>query len=153
MGCRVDFARRDCNRESAASSRNRCRMATQTLSPAVPWKVALPLAAAAVYGPFVVMATYATFFESSSYVREYAWFLLAWAPGLLHVDTMSRALHLPRFGSDAASFAFAFVSTLFTIFALAWVLRQVRWLGYLALAGAVAWFSYSAVVLLSLLRM
>ena len=124
-----------------------------TTTPSLPWKIALPVAAAAVYSPFVVMATYAAGFESSSYVRNTAWFLLPWAPGLLHVEAMSRMLDVPRFGSDAAWFACSFASTLFTIFALAWVLRQVRWLGYLALAGSVVWFSLSAWALLGMLRM
>jgi len=109
------------------------------------------LSAAAIYGPFVAAAIYALAFESSSNVSSGMWQLLPWAPGLLHVEATCRIFDIPR-PPESISFAWAFVSTLFTVFAQAWVLRQVRWLGYVSLAGSVLWFSFCAIGLMALLR-
>jgi len=116
------------------------------------WTTALLLSAAANYGPFLAMAIYALAFVSSSHARRSIWQLLPGGPAFLVTDAMYRMLNIPG-QNDWLVLAHSCALTLLTVFALAWLIQKVRWLGYLALAGCALWCSFSAMVLMAMLMM
>lgn len=115
------------------------------------WKLALGIACAPVYGPFVLMATYALLFVSCSHCKSTAWYLLPWAPGLLPVEAGRRLLNLPR-DPDALWFAVAFIASLGMVAAVAALIRLSRRLGYLAMIVAVALCGFFAIGMLAMIR-
>ena len=118
---------------------------------AISWKRAAGLACLLVYGPFIVMATYALVFESSSYCKTHAWTLLPFGPGLLPVEAGRRWFELPR-PSDALGFALAFIVSFIVVCLLASLVRRKRWVRFASMAVALAAFSLSAVSMLAMLR-
>lgn len=118
---------------------------------AISWERAAGLSCLAVYGPFVVTATYALLFVSCSHCKKTAWTLLPCAPGLLPLEAGRRLLDLPR-PSDALGFALAIIISFAIILALTCLVRRGRRLRLAGLALAIAVFSTFAFCTLSMIR-
>jgi|SRR5688572_3522790 len=119
--------------------------------PKLSWKRALGISCLPIYGPFILMATYTLLFVSCSHCKKTAWFLLAWAPGLLPVEAGRHLFDLPRF-PDSLSFALAFVTSLAFVAAVAVLLRRSRKSGLWGIALALALASFFAVCTLAMIR-
>ena len=124
-------------------------MTTKVL--AISWKSAVGLACLAVYGPFIVMATYTLLFVSCSHCKTTAWTLLPCAPGLLPIVAGQRLLGLPR-PTYALGFALAFIVSLVMTFTLACLVRRGRRLRFAGVTIAFAVFSIFAFCTLSMIR-
>jgi hypothetical protein len=96
-------------------------------------------AVSAVYGPFVVMATYTYFFVACSHCKETTWALLPYGPGMIAVELARQWIGIDRF-DDTVWFGISFVVAAVLVTGLAWVLRTRGWW----------WRAIGAVVVLAL---
>lgn len=117
-----------------------------------PWKRAYLAAYLAVYGPFVVVATYAYLFVACSHCKAATWTMLPVGPGVITANIVRRLLDLsPVWGTPGWGINLLLAAVMVaTLTWLVWVLGR-GW-GMLCLAGAVAYCSFSAFVLLALIR-
>ncbi|MCA9297175.1 MAG: hypothetical protein KC983_11675 [Phycisphaerales bacterium] len=120
--------------------------------PPMRWTTALLLSAAAKYGPFLAVAIYALKFVRSSHARRTIWELLPSGPAFLPTNHVYGMLNIPG-RTDPLVQAHACVLTLCIVFALAWVIRNTRAPGYVAIAVSAVWSSWCAVALMALLQM
>lgn len=127
-------------------------MAERASKPPMRWRTALLLSAAANYGPFVVVALFALKFVSSSHARRTIWELAPCGTAFLPTGHLYRMLNIPG-NNDWLVYGHSLALTLFIVVGLSWLLRKVRWAGFVALALCGSWCSYSAVVLMALLQM
>jgi hypothetical protein len=109
-------------------------------------------ALAAVYGPFVGMATYTLFFVGCSHCKETTWILLPFAPGIIPVEFARQWLDLDR-PDDANRIAVSFFVAALLVAGLAWVLRtRGRWWQVVGVISVVALSSFGAYVVLEIVR-
>jgi hypothetical protein len=114
----------------------------------LPWKFALPCSVVASYGPFLFAAIFVLGYDRSSNVRSGMWELLPYSPAFLPTHELHRRLDLNLPGkSDWWVIAHACACSLLIVVAQAWVVRRIRWLGYVLLAGSIAWSAFSALAI------
>jgi hypothetical protein len=89
------------------------------------WKRAIALSLAAVYGPFVAMATYTTCFVSCSHCKAAAWSLAPLGPGLIPVDLGRRWMDLGRY-PDGLELVLSAVVALLMVVNVALAVRRGR---------------------------
>jgi hypothetical protein len=106
----------------------------------------------AVYGPFLVMATYTFLYVECSHCKKATWEVLPYGPGIVPVELANHWLGLPRFGNALGTGIALFVSAT-TVIALTWLVRtRGRWLQALSVAGVLALCTFGAIVVLALIR-
>jgi hypothetical protein len=120
---------------------------------ALRWWKAYLLSFSVLYGPFVVMAVYATLFVSCSHCKEVAWKLLPIGPGIVPWELGSRLLSLPRFG-EIFGFANSFFVSAALVAALTPLIRVCSiWWRVPILVVLAAGSGWSAFAVLSMIRM
>lgn len=116
------------------------------------WKRAYLLACLAVYGPFIVMATYTLLYVSCSHCKSAAWMVLPYGPGLVPVEVARRWLDLPR-PSDTLWFAVALFVSGAMVIGLAWLIRRRSWWWRaLSAAAALTYGTFAAIGILAAIR-
>jgi hypothetical protein len=115
-------------------------------------RTAFLAALSAVYGPFVVMATYTYLFVDCSHCKKTTWALLPCEPGLIPLEVARRWLDFPRLGSDLEPVA-SFLIAVAMVIGLTWVLRTRGWWWRVCSVFAMLVLcSYCAFVVLALVR-
>lgn len=111
----------------------------------------MAIAAAAIYGPFVLAAVYAAGFVSSSHAKTMTWKLLPAGPGLLPVEALRRLFDLPRLG-DTLWLSLAVVTSLGFVALLAVGVRRGGWVRPGALIVTTVAAAAAAYAMLSMLQ-
>jgi hypothetical protein len=107
---------------------------------------------AAVYGPFVAMATYAVSFVSCTHCKQTSWQVLPAGPGLIPSDFVRRSVDLPRL-DDTIWFGIGFSVAAAMVAGLAWLLAtRTRWWQAVGLTTMLALNVFGAIVVLALIR-
>ena len=93
-----------------------------------PWKRAYLLSYLAVYGPFVVMATYTLLYVSCDHCKAATWTTLPYGPGIIPVELVRRLVDVKlNLFTWLPSWLAIFVAALI-VFGLTWLVRRGdRW--------------------------
>jgi hypothetical protein len=117
-----------------------------------PWQRAGLLSFSAVYGPFVVMATYTLLYVSCSHCQAAAWTLLPYAPALVLVELVRAAFDLPRL-PEWLNVAVALFVSAAMVLALAWIVRtRGFWWRALSIVAMLAYSALAAIATLAVIR-
>ena len=118
----------------------------------VAWRSAYLVSLFAIYGPFVVMATYTLMFVECSHCKQTTWAMLPYGPGVIPLELSHHWLDMPRI-DGALAYGVGFMLSAAFVSGLTWfVYTRGRWLRVLSLMGALLFFSYCAFVLLALIQ-
>lgn len=105
----------------------------------------------AVYGPFLVLALYMSFYVACSHCKSSAWMLLPGGPGVVLVEMGRRLLDLGRF-SDAFLIALAMAASILLTAALVWFQGRAKWISFFTFSLVLLASSYFALALYAVIR-
>jgi hypothetical protein len=116
------------------------------------WRRAYVLAYSAVYGPFVVMATYVLLYVECTHCKTAAWQMLPCGPGIILSEIVRRVAGLSRL-DGTMELGVALMLSAAMVAGVTLVLRNVGRLWQVVVGVTVAAFtSFCALVLMALIR-
>jgi hypothetical protein len=115
-------------------------------------RLAFLTALVAIWGPFVVMATYMVLFVDCSHCKEAAWSMLPYAPGLVMLELAHHLIDLPRLDGSMSYFA-SLLCSFAVLVGLTWIVQSCGgWLRITSLVVALGLFAFCAFGLMAAIR-
>jgi hypothetical protein len=115
-------------------------------------RLAYLTALVAIWGPFIVMATYMVLFVACSHCKEAAWSMLPYSPGLVLLELAHHLVDLPRL-DGSISYAASLLVSFAVLAGLTWIVQSCGWwLRAFILVVAWAFFAFCAFGLMAAIR-
>jgi hypothetical protein len=106
----------------------------------------------AIWGPFVVMATYMLLFVECSHCKAAAWSMLPYSPGFISLELAHHLVDLPRLHGNI-SYVASLLCSFAALAGLTWIVQSCGWwLRLVSLVVALAFFSFCAFGLMAAIR-